>query len=319
MNKKGIYIFLTALAAIIVVVIVGDFAGNKPGKRPSNPYEYDISGIKEVAEEQILYKETRNFRLNLDEPKGITFFDHRLFVIGDQKLQIIGMQGNLILEVALPSLPISIATNQEYIYITTQNTVLQLDHSGKLMEEWKDFHANSLLSSIAIFEDKVFVADAGRRSVSRFDHTGNKELEFEGKASSDDLHGFIVPSGNFDLAVNEFGELWVVNPGKHALENYTFDGILRGYWTSSFSDVKGFTGCCNPAHISYLPGGNFITSEKGIIRIKEYKPSGEFVGVVAAPSKFIEEGKVPDITADNDGRVYACDPDKKSIRIFEKI
>ena len=38
--------------------------------------------------------------------------------------------------------------------------------------------------------------------------------EFEGKAETEAGHGFIVPSANFDLAVNSFGELWVVNPGQ---------------------------------------------------------------------------------------------------------
>lgn len=319
MNKKGIYIFLTALAAIIVVVIVSDFARNKPGKRPSNPYEYDMSSMKVVDPDKIIYKETRNLNLKMNEPTGIAFFDHRLFVIGDQNLQIIGMQGNLVQDVTLPAPPFSIAVNDEFILTGTRNTIVKLDHSGNIISEWKDFSDNSLLSSISIYEGKVFIADAGRRRVYRYNLNGEKELEFEGKVSDDVLHGFIVPSGCFDLAVNEFGDLWVVNPGKHALENYTFDGYLRGYWTATFSDVKGFTGCCNPAHIAFLPGGNLITSEKGILRIKEYKPSGEFVGVVAAPSKFIEEGIVPDITTDHEGRVYACDPDKKSIRIFEKI
>ena len=319
MKKKGIYIFLIALAAIIVVVIIGDFSRNKPGKRPSNPFEYDMSSMKEVDPEKIIYKETRNLNLKMNKPTGISFFGHRLFVVGDQSLQIIGLQGNLLLEVSLPVPPISVAADSGFILVGTQNTVIQLDHSGNIISEWKDFSDNSILSSIAIYEGKVFIADAGRRRVYRYNMNGGKEIEFEGKVSDDVLHGFIVPSGCFDLAVNEFGELWVVNPGKHALENYTFDGNLRGYWTASFSGVKGFVGCCNPAHISFLPGGNFITSEKGILRIKEYKPSGEFVGVVAAPSKFIEEGNVPDIATDNEGRVYACDPDKKSIRVFEKI
>ncbi len=319
MNKKGIYIFLIALAIIIVAVIAGDFARNKPGKRPSNPYKYDMSAMKEVAPEQILYRETRNLKLTLNEPTGIAFFDHRLLVTGDHNLQIIGMQGNLLVDVILPSAPLSVAANQEYIFAGTRNSVLQLDFAGNIVSEWKDFSENSLISSIATYENKVFIADAGRRRVYRFNLRGEKEIEFEGKVSDDVLHGFIVPSGCFDLAINEFGDLWVVNPGKHALENYTFDGYLRGYWTATFSDVKGFTGCCNPAHIAFLPGGNMITSEKGILRLKEYKPSGEFVGVVAAPLKFIEEGKVPDIATDHDGRVYACDPDKRSIRIFEKI
>ena len=69
---------------------------------------------------------------------------------------------------------------------------------------------------------------------------------------------------------------------------------------------------------AFLPDGNVITSEKGIVRIKEYKPSGELVGVVAAPSKFEGGELAPDIVTDEQGRVYALDKDRKMIRVFEK-
>jgi hypothetical protein len=319
MSKKGIYIFLMVLAVLIVVLIVADFTGNRPGKRPSNPFAYDMKSLMEVEPEQILYRETRNLRLKMEFPAGIVWHEGLLYVVGDQNLQVTGIDGKLVMDIALPDEPVSVAAGENNIYIGTMNTVIVLDHAGNILSTWNNFSDNSLLSSIAVSGDKVFIADAGRRRVYRYSADGERELEFEGKVSDDVLHGFIVPSGCFDLAINEFGDLWVANPGKHALENYTLDGVLRGYWSASFADVKGFSGCCNPAHFTFLPGGNFITSEKGILRIKEYKPSGEFVGVVAAPSKFIEDGRVPDVTADNEGRIYACDPDKQSIRIFERI
>jgi hypothetical protein len=81
--------------------------------------------------------------------------------------------------------------------------------------------------------------------------------------------------------------------------------------------TEGFSGCCNPAHFTFLPDGRFVTSEKGLVRIKTYKPSGEFEGVVAAPSKFKNEGEAPDIAADSNGNIYALDFDKKMIRVFE--
>jgi hypothetical protein len=54
-----------------------------------------------------------------------------------------------------------------------------------------------------------------------------------------------------------------------------------------------------------------------LVRIKVYKPSGEFSGVVAAPEKFKDEGEAPDVAADENGNVYALDFDKKIIRVFE--
>lgn len=319
MKNRGIYIFLIILGIIIVAVIAGDFARNRPGKRPSNPFEYDMSGLMKVDPEQIIFRETRNFRLKMEEPAGITIFEDRLYVVGDYLLQVISTDGRLLQEINLPFRPLTLEVTDDRIYISTHQTIAVYDHQGNMVSEWNEFSEQSRLSGIAYSDGNVFIADAARRRVYRFSAEGGKELEFDGKSSADALHGFIVPSGCFDLAINEFGDLWIANPGKHALENYTLGGVLRGYWASQFSDVKGFTGCCNPAFFTFLPGGNFITSEKGVLRIKEYKPSGEFVGVVAEPSKFIEEGTVSDVAVDSAGRVYACDPDKKSIRVFERM
>ena len=147
---------------------------------------------------------------------------------------------------------------------------------------------------------------------------GNNLGEFEGKSEIGQIHGFIIPSPYFDVAFNPDGELWVVNPGKHSLENYTTEGTLRTYWENQSIKIEGFSGCCNPAHFAFAPDGSFITSEKGLVRIKIYKPSGEFLGVVAPPSKFEAGGHAPAVAVDNQGNVYALDFDKKVIRLFVK-
>jgi len=69
-----------------------------------------------------------------------------------------------------------------------------------------------------------------------------------------------------------------------------------------------------------LEDGSFVTSEKGLVRIKIYKSSGEFLGVVAPPTKFDDkiEGQAPDVAVDNKGNIYALDFDRKVLRVFEK-
>jgi 6-phosphogluconolactonase (cycloisomerase 2 family) len=121
------------------------------------------------------------------------------------------------------------------------------------------------------------------------------------------------------MVVNSFEELWVVNPGMHALENYTDEGELRGYWQHASMDIEGFTGCCNPAHVAVLEDGSFVTSEKGMVRVKVYNASGSLQSVVAPPSKFKDNGKAPDVAVDSKDHIYALDYDKNRIRIFEKI
>jgi hypothetical protein len=110
-----------------------------------------------------------------------------------------------------------------------------------------------------------------------------------------------------------------VNPGLHSLENYSAEGRLREHWKASGAQTENFSGCCNPAHFCFLPDGSFVTSEKGLVRIKVYKPSGEFSGVVAAPKKFENkiEGQAPDVATDSQGNIYALDLDRKVLRVFE--
>jgi hypothetical protein len=142
--------------------------------------------------------------------------------------------------------------------------------------------------------------------------------QFEGKSEAGQLHGFIIPSGCFGLAVSPEGELWVINPGKHALELYSHEGSLVRFWQNASFGPDGFSGCCNPVHIAILPDGSFVTSEKGIVRVKIHKPFGDLEGFVADPSEF--EGSViaPAIAVDDEGRIFILDFNRNSIRVFEK-
>jgi len=102
------------------------------------------------------------------------------------------------------------------------------------------------------------------------------------------------------------------------VENYTDEGTLRAFWGRPSFDIDGFTGCCNPAHFAIFPDGSFVTSEKGLARIKVYKASGELDCVVSVPEDFKEESEPSDIAVDASGKIYALDVVKKRIRIFER-
>ncbi|MEZ5072272.1 MAG: hypothetical protein R2751_15245 [Bacteroidales bacterium] len=107
-----------------------------------------------------------------------------------------------------------------------------------------------------------------------------------------------------------------MNPGAHSVENYTDDGQLRGFWQNRSPEIDGFLGCCNPAEITSLPDGAFVTSEKGLVRIKIHEASGALRTVVAGPASFQEEGRAPEVCAGDDGRIYALDFDKSVVRVY---
>ena len=143
------------------------------------------------------------------------------------------------------------------------------------------------------------------------------------------IDGFVIPSPYFDLAVAADGLLRVVNPGKHLIEAYTFAGDLEFSWGKFSSKLDGFTGCCNPVNIAILPDGNFVTCEKGLVRVKVYDSDGEIMGAVAGPEELVEGGVVRictlpeecqsggfDVAVDSKGRVFVLDTVKNVIRVF---
>ncbi|RIJ48304.1 hypothetical protein D1614_11280 [Maribellus luteus] len=320
MKNKGIVIFLIVLAVVIIAVMVGDWISKRPDKMEPNKFEFNVDAFKNVPEELILYKETKNFKVGFETPAGITISGDTLYLVGDKKLKLIDTTGKLLLEKDFENEPTTVEVKDGMMFIGFKNQIQVLNMLGELQTKWSLAGENTLITAIAAGENNVFVADAGTRRIVRYSKEGELVGEFEGKASADDLHGFIIPSPYFDMDVTEYDELWVVNPGLHTLEQYTEDGNLREHWRASGAQTENFSGCCNPAHFCLLPDGSFVTSEKGLVRVKIYKPSGEFLGVVAPPTKFDDrlEGQAPDVSVDNEGNIYALDFDRKLLRMFEK-
>ena len=81
--------------------------------------------------------------------------------------------------------------------------------------------------------------------------------------------------------------------------------------------IEGFSGCCNPAHFAILDDNSFITSEKGMPRIKIYDQHGQFTGIVAPPAAF-NGTLAPDIAVDKQNRLIALDFERQQVRIFER-
>ena len=320
MKKRGLTIVVLVIVVGILGVIMVDFLGNRPDRRGENPYALEVKKYREVDPELISHKETRNFSLGLLIASDMSYYKQTLYVAGNSSLAVISLNGSPSTLHEIPSRASCLDVDEENIFVGFGTHVVKYSHEGKLLQEWADLGERTVITNLAVKGNQVFVADAGNRRIVIFNREGELQGEFEGKADSDDGHGFIVPSANFDLAINSYGELWVVNPGKHALENYTDDGRLRGFWESRSFEIDGFLGCCNPARITTMADGSFVTSEKGMVRIKIYDQSGKLKSVVAPPDLFSGEGeKAPAVCADENDVIYALDFEKDMIRVFEPI
>lgn len=316
MQKKVIYGFLAVIAVVIIVTVVADILGSRPEKRGENPYALNVGEYREVDPALITYNETKNFKLQPAEYRGISISGGEIYIIADNYLQVIDTLGRQIRKFDLPASPRAVIMDDDLFYIGFAGSVSVYTKEGSLVNAFNPVKDSALITSLAIVGDRLFVADAGNRQVLRYTKAGELLGSFKGKREGDDLHGFIIPSPYFDL-VNNDDELWVVNPGMLALENYSPTGELRAFLEKKSMDIEGFTGCCNPAHLAVLPGGQFVSSEKKIVRIKVYEQSGKLAGVVAEPKKFKEDGQAPDIAVSDQGIIYALDFDRKLVRVFE--
>lgn len=319
MKNKGIILFLTLLAAAIVVIILLDLRSNRTDLRPDNPYDIGLDQYSQVDSALIGYREVLNLSLNEKDKKGIAFGMNRLWVIGVNFIQAVSTEGAMLLKKELDKTPTSITIFKSDIYISFNDEIRRYAEDGSQLFSWPLQGDSILITGMAANDSILYAADAGKRRVLKFRTDGTPLATFDGKRETGDLHGFIIPSPYFDLAFTPDGELWVVNPGKHALENYTPEGRLRGYWNRTSAGIDGFSGCCGPAQIAVLPDGSFVTAEKGLVRIKVHQPNGDLSTVVAPPSKFPGGTHAPDLAVGDNGVIYALDFDQKMIRVFEKI
>ena len=319
MSKKLIYILLIFLGLLSAYIILGDFLKNEIRKSDENPYAFDLKEFEHVDPELIRYKESKRIKLNNPKPRAISYRKGLLALAFDNNLQVIDTIGNehFNVDTSEPSTAIYVSDDGN-IFLACKSHIKVYDVSGTLLQTWPEIDSNAYITSIAVQGDKIFVANAGGPEIIRYDRAGNIKVRFDGKNVNLGDQGFIVPSPYFDLAIDAEQELWVANTGVQSIQNFTADGKLRGHWGNSGYKNEDFTGCCNPAHFTVLSDGSFVTCEKGLVRIKVHKPSGELDSFVAAPEKFGKDTAPLDLAADELDNVYALDISLAMIRKFER-
>lgn len=273
----------------------------------------------------ITYEEGASWSVDLKEIRGLAVGpDDLLGLAGDQRIQILDDSRNKVADhtlggavrcLAIPS------TDQVFACLRDRVVIVQIKE-GK-MTSWDPLGKGALITSIAVRGQDVFVADAGNRCVLHYDLAGRLIRRLRKGEPQPGQKAFIVPSPYFDLALDTKDQLWVVNPGQHRLEAYSRDGQFKESWGQASYAITGFCGCCNPAHLALLPDGRFVTSEKGIPRIKIYSSRGDFESVVAGAESFAPYVQNPnsspvglEIAADSKGRVLVGDSLARKIRVF---
>ena len=296
--------------------------------------DYDLDELSVVDPALVKYQEVGMIKPGLRSLRAVAVGpEDRIYLAADNGVWMFSEDTTPMSELKLSGSPQCLTvTENGVLYVGMRDRVEVYDPDGQHEARWDSLGQRAVLTSIAVSESDVFVADAGNRAVLRYDISGKLALRIGERDKSRNIPGFVVPSPYFDLEVSPDGLLRVANPGEHRVEAYTFDGDYEFAWGKPSVAIDGFCGCCNPVNFAMLPDGRFVTCEKGLPRIKVYNADGSFESVVAGPRDFAKNAKSctlggiadcqtggMDIAADSKGRVIVMDPVEKVVRIFKRI
>ena len=340
MNRSAVSIMavlvgLLIVAAVVVAVVALiriDVTGQK-GSGLGSEFDYDLEQMGRIDPKLILYQESvESISTGFERARAIAVGPgDKVYVAGDKAIRVFERAGVLAGEILLADAPtcLTIDTNGNIYAGVADHVEVYGDSVGKNATTWPGLGEKTVLTSIAVVGNDIYVADAGNRVVIRYNKSGKLINRIGQKDRQRGIDGFVIPSPNFDLAVADDGLLRVVNPGRHRIEAYTPEGDLEFWWGKFSMKIDGFCGCCNPTNFAMLADGSFITSEKGLTRVKIYDPEGKFVGVVAGPQQLLGHGDSSvcktvaecqqgsfDVAVDSAGRILVLDTLRNEVRIF---
>jgi hypothetical protein len=335
-TKSGVLIGLVIAGAIglgawaLVQIEKQDQASSGLG----GTYQYDISSLAYIDPNQIQYEVV----LPLIKTGYVTARslcvdrDGLIWVAGDQTVRAFKRDGTLV-RTLLADGPTTcvVVTPENQVYVGLRDRVAVYGSDFKLDTAWPSLGENAVITSLAVSDTQVFVADAGHREVVIYDLDGQVTQRF-GQADDDQgFEGIIVPSAYFDLVLSQDGLLRVVNPGRLRVDAFTLDGQYEFSWGEPGSVIERFCGCCNPCALTLLPDGGFVTAEKGLMRVKVYNSDGGFEGAVAGPVELgvrVEpkicrtpdecKANALDVAVDEAGNIYVLDTEHAQVRVFTK-
>lgn len=325
MKKQYLIIsFSVLLLFILIGYMTWDLFMATP--EDQNPHAYNMNQLRQKEGVIPDYFQCDSIQVGFAQPQALTLDDSgNIYVAGINRLDILDSGGTPKQRFSFPDTVTAMAVGMGgpdslsgLIWLGMVDHVAGMDRKGKLVFRWPSFSPRSLITSLALSENRVYVADAGNKMVLVYDYKGHMISQIGGGDSLRGIPRLLIPSPYFDVAIGRDNEIWVVNPGRHLVEAFRPDGSLISMWGETGMDLEGFCGCCNPTHIAVMRNGSFVTSEKGLERVKVYSPSGVYQELVAGPESFAEGTTGLDLSVGPENRIFVLDPRKKLIRVFEK-
>jgi hypothetical protein len=303
MNKKT----TTFLSVLIIIVFIGYIILDVTRPEASRIKET----VKTSPEIPDAWKISADLKIDAGTLKAVTATSVAFYAGGDSFISCYSNDLKLKWEIKTVSPVTSLSASGDTLFASTIDHILVLSLTGKILNEWGPFEDSCMITSVSANRKYVAFADAGNRLVFVLDKGGEVK-----KMIGQNNHEFVIPSPYFDVALDNNNVLYTANTGHHRIETRDIDGNIKSSVGEAGLAPEYFSGCCSPAHFVVIPEG-FVTSEKGINRIKILNTKGELVEMVNSKNNFVKS--IPLDLASVDGKtIFAANPADSKLYIFER-
>lgn len=239
--------------------------------------------------------------------------EDRLLVLGDREVKRFADE-TLDARFATRDVGWSMFVDDQCIWVGTQGAVDRYDAAGNFVDSIRDEAHLGRITSLAVRGPVLLAADATNRTIHVY-RNGAWSAEIGQDVNT---RGFMLPNGVLDLALDEDRATFVVaHPQKHRVERYSLAGeMLHKFGRFGMADPADFGGCCNPTNITTTVDGMIAVSEKAPPRVKLFTRDGQFL-TQSTDRWFDANTKNIDLAADRQGRLYATDPLRCTVEVFE--
>ncbi len=305
MRKKIIaFISLLAIVAFIGYIVIDTV--NSGSRRKSTKTEVQAPAIPDswFIFASIPVTEGKLISVTADE-------DRQIFAGGESFVSCYSEDLKKLWTLKMPVKITAMSVSGDTVFAASTELIYLISRSGKLINEWGPYEANSIITSVSADKYHVAIADAGIKRVFVL----NKKGEVVTMIGQSD-NRFIIPSPYFDVALFSDDLLYIANTGNHRIETWTTGGKFLEQCGEPGTAPELFCGCCNPAHFTVVSNG-IITAEKGINRIKILDQHGKFIEYVSSKNSFVPS--VPLDIASVDGKtIYGANPADSKLYIYKR-
>ena len=297
-QKIIINLSILCLFGVFIGYVLFSFRSEDQDFRQTASTEIEFNSPLDFLSELVIHENIKHLAADND----------RFYLAGDAAIYAYDQQGQLLKSIPVEKDLRDMIVLHDTLYLLYPQSISIQTINGSPVNAWEACSDLSDYRSFTLTNQGLYVTDSANKNICHYTKTGN----FVRFINSP--RGFIVPGLFF--AITQFNDtIYCVNPGRHLIESYSPNGKFIAAFGGPGGDLGSFSGCCNPAYISFDESGDLYTSEKGNPRICLYDRDGNFKEQLLNNRLLGGGNRASAILNNPDGLVIA---DKNKLRIYQR-